>query len=184
MRRFMLPGLFAAIGAAVLALLVFGVAAQGVSTSIDASVARGDFPLAPDWHTALPKLGAPGSESLADFRGKVVVMNVFASWCQPCQAESALLEREQHALAGKNATILGVTYLDNTVDSEQFVREEHITYPVVRDVTGSFSRSWGIDGVPETFVINAEGRIVALRRYQLAGDWLSQTVSRVLAHRS
>jgi cytochrome c biogenesis protein CcmG, thiol:disulfide interchange protein DsbE len=76
---------------------------------------------------------------------------------------------------------VGVTYLDNSSSSEQFVRQEHITYPVLRDVSGSFVRSFGTTGVPETFVINRQGHIVALRRYQLDKQWLSQTLPRVLA---
>jgi cytochrome c biogenesis protein CcmG/thiol:disulfide interchange protein DsbE len=109
------------------------------------------------------------------------VVNVFASWCQPCVAEAPILEQEERTLVKNNATVLGVTYLDNSNDSEQFVREHGITYPVVRDVSGNFVKGFGTTGVPETFVINRKGRIVALRRYQLAGNWLEQTMTRVLA---
>lgn len=169
------------VAGALLALLAFGVAHQGTSSSIDASVARGDPPPAPSAHDALPILGSSGSESIADLRGKVVVLNVFASWCVPCTAEAPILESEQRRLVKHNATILGVTYQDNSSDSESFVHRYHITYPVIRDVSGNFVRSFGTTGVPETFVIDRRGRIVALRRYQLAGNWLAQTVSRVLA---
>jgi cytochrome c biogenesis protein CcmG/thiol:disulfide interchange protein DsbE len=184
MRRFAIPGLIIVGAAAILALLGFGVASQGVSTSIDAAVARGDYPMAPKANIQLPILGSTGTESLAQFRGKVVVMNVFASWCQPCEAEAPILAREQQQLAGHNATILGITYLDNTNDSEAFVREHHVTYPVLRDISGSFVHAFGVDGVPETFVINRQGRIVALRRYQLAGNWLQQTVAHALGESS
>lgn len=181
MRRFAIPAIALAVAVAVLALLAFGVAHQGTSTSIDASVARGDFPMAPSAHTPLPILGASGTESLAALRGKVIVLNVFASWCQPCVAEAPILEQEQRQLVKNNATVLGVTYLDNSSDSEQFVHQHGITYPAIRDVSGNFVKSFGVDGVPETFVINRQGRIVALRRYQLAGNWLQQTVAHVLA---
>ena len=60
--------------------------------------------------------------------------------------------------------MLGVTYLDNLDPSEQFARHYHITYPVLRDVSGDFVRSFGTTGVPETFVINRQGRIQALQR--------------------
>jgi cytochrome c biogenesis protein CcmG/thiol:disulfide interchange protein DsbE len=176
----LIPGTVIAVVVALLALLAFGVSSQKSNSSIDAAVARRAYPTAPDAHLALPILGSSGSESLANLRGKVVVLNVFASWCGPCVAEAQILEREQHRIMGHDATILGVTYLDNTSDSEAFVRRQHVTYPVVRDVNGSFTRSWGVDGVPETFVIDRRGRIVALRRYQLAGTWLQRTVGRVL----
>ena len=151
MRRFVLPGLVVGAAVALLALLAFGVEGQGGdSTSIDAKVARGVWPPAPDTNRALPVLGSTRSESLADFRGKVVVLNVFASWCDPCKAEAPILARTQRQLAHHDATILGVTYLDNSSSSEQFVRQQHITYPVLRDVSGSFVRSFGTTGVPET----------------------------------
>ena len=181
MRRFTIPAVAVAVAVGLLALLAFGVAHQGTSSSIDASVARGDFPMAPGAHTKLPILGSSGFESLANMRGKVVVLNVFASWCQPCVAEAPILEQEERTLVKNNATVLGVTYLDNSGDSEQFVRQHGITYPVVRDVSGNFVKGFGTTGVPETFVINRQGRIVALRRYQLAGAWLQQTMTRILA---
>jgi cytochrome c biogenesis protein CcmG, thiol:disulfide interchange protein DsbE len=184
MRRFLLPGLVVCAAVALIALLAFGVARQGNDTSIDSAVAQGKRPPAPSAHVALPMLGAPGRESLAQLRGKVVVLNVFASWCDPCKAEAPVLEQAQRELARQNGTVLGVTYLDNSSDSEQFVRQEHITYPVIRDVNSNFVRSFGTTGVPETFVIDRQGRIVALRRYQLDSRWLAQTLPKLLAERS
>jgi cytochrome c biogenesis protein CcmG, thiol:disulfide interchange protein DsbE len=181
MRRYATGAIAVAVAAGLLALLAFGVAHQGTSTSIDAAVARADYPMAPSAHAQLPILGSTRTESLADLRGKVVVLNVFASWCPPCVAEAPILEQEQRQIVHDNATVLGVTYLDNSSDSEQFVRQHGITYPVIRDVSGNFVKSFGTDGVPETFVINRQGKVVALRRYQLAGNWLQQTISHILA---
>lgn len=167
-----------------LALLAFGVFNQGTSSSIDASVRRGVLPVAPHSNLALPVLGSSKTQSLADLRGKVVVLNVFASWCDPCKTEAPILEQEQHKLSRQNATILGVTYLDNSSDSEAFVRREHISYPVVRDVSGKFVRSFGTTGVPETFVINRQGKIAALRRFQVDTKWLDQTLPSILKQAS
>jgi cytochrome c biogenesis protein CcmG, thiol:disulfide interchange protein DsbE len=184
MRRLVVPGLVIVAAAALLALLAFGVANQGTSSSIDAQVAKGQFPVAPHYSQALPVLNSNATRSLASLRGKVVILNVFASWCDPCKAEAPILEQEQRRLAGHDATVLGVTYLDNSSDSAQFVHQEHITYPVIRDVNGNFVRSFGTNAVPETFVINRQGRIQALRRFQVDSRWLQQTLPRILAERS
>jgi cytochrome c biogenesis protein CcmG/thiol:disulfide interchange protein DsbE len=184
MRRFFLPGLVAAAAIALLALLAFGISSQASNKSIDNAVARGLHPAVPNAHMALPVLGSSRSESLADFRGRLLVVNVFASWCTPCRAEAPILAQEQRTLSQHNGTIVGVTYLDTSKDAEAFARQEHISYPVLRDINGNLVRAWGVDGVPETFVINRQGRIVALRRYQLAGAWLQRTVAPLLAQPS
>jgi cytochrome c biogenesis protein CcmG/thiol:disulfide interchange protein DsbE len=184
MRRFILPGLIVVAAAGLLALLTFGVSKQTDTSSIDAQVARGTFPVAPSSSLALPLLGSSGTKTLADFRGKVVVLNVFASWCGPCALEAPLLSREQRALAHSDATLIGVTYLDNSSSSEQFARRYGITYPVLRDVSGNFVRSFGTTGVPETFVINRQGRIQALERFPVTNQWLSRTLPRILAEQS
>jgi cytochrome c biogenesis protein CcmG/thiol:disulfide interchange protein DsbE len=180
MRRFLLPGLVTGAAVALLALLAFGVSHQGTDSSLDSAVARGHRPAAPSSRVALPRLGMPGTTSLASLRGKVVLVNVFASWCGPCKAEAAVLEQAQRQMTKRGGTILGVTYLDNSSDSEQFVRQQHINYPVVRDVSGNFVRSFGTTGVPESFVIDRHGRVAALRRYQLDGKWVAQTLPLVL----
>jgi cytochrome c biogenesis protein CcmG/thiol:disulfide interchange protein DsbE len=180
MRRFLVPGSITLAAAALLALLAFGIASQGVSTSLDAQLARGIRPAAPDAHSLLPGLGSSRNITLSGLRGKVVVVNLFASWCQPCLAEAPILARTQRLLAGQQGTVLGVTYRDTTSDAQQFVRQQHINYPVARDVSGSFARAFGANGIPETFVIDRQGRVVALRRYQLGGGWLQTTLRRVL----
>ncbi len=184
MRRYVLPSFVVVAAVALIWLLAVGVAGQGTNTSIEASLAHGRRPPAPSATAALPMLGSNGTESLRDFRGKVVVLNVFASWCDPCKAEAPILEQEQRRLAGHNATILGVTYLDNSDASEAFVQQEHITYPVLRDVAGNFVRSFGTTGVPETFVIDRTGRVAAVRRFQLDSTWLNQTLPPILEQRS
>jgi cytochrome c biogenesis protein CcmG, thiol:disulfide interchange protein DsbE len=184
MRRLILPVLVVLAAAALLALLAFGISQQGVNTSIDSQVQRGVHPTAPSSRMALPVLGASGTQTLSSYRGKVVVMNIFASWCGPCAAEAPVLERAQRLLAGSSATILCVTYLDTSPAAAQFVRQHHLTYPVLRDISGDFVRSYAVTGVPETFVIDRRGRIAALLRSPLDTKWLARTLPPILAGRA
>jgi cytochrome c biogenesis protein CcmG/thiol:disulfide interchange protein DsbE len=184
MRRHALSIVLSCLAVALLAVLTYGISHQGTSSSIDGLVASGRYPLAPNAAEALPVLGSPTSESLRDFRGKVVLLNVFASWCAPCAQEAPVLERAQRMMEARGGTVLGITYLDNSSDDQVFVREHHVTYPVLRDVSGSFVRAFGTAGVPESFVIDRRGRIEALRRYQLSPQWIDQTLARILAERA
>lgn len=180
MRRFVLPSLIAVAAAGVVALLLVGVSHQGDKSSIGWKVARGQYPVAPKSDDALPLLGSSASKDLADYRGKVVVLNVYASWCDPCQSEAPLLASEQKVLARHGATMLGVTYMDNESSTEQFNRRYGIKYPVLRDVSGNFVRSFGTTGVPETFVINRQGKIQALQRYPVTKQWFAKHVMPML----
>jgi cytochrome c biogenesis protein CcmG/thiol:disulfide interchange protein DsbE len=184
MRRALIPGLAVLVALAILALLVFGVARNTTNTSLDAQLAKGIRPAAPDATLTLPVLGSTATEDLAALRGKVVVVNVFASWCVPCATEAGVLEQAQKQIAARNATVLGVTYLDAPPESEQFVKSHGITYPVVRDVDGTLTRAFGATGVPETYIINRQGKVAAIRRYQISRSWLESTLTPLLARRS
>ncbi len=181
MRRFTIPLILSGAAVALLALLAFGLIGQGTNSSIDAQVERGDYPPIPNYSMSLPVLGSPATESLRDLRGKVVLVNIFASWCIPCAQEAPVLEHAQRLLRQRDGTVVGVTYLDNSSDDESFTREYHVTYPVLRDVSGDFARGLGTTGVPESFVINSSGRIQAVRRFQLTMQWLNQTLPKILA---
>ncbi len=177
MRRRVLPLLVTLAGVALVALLIYGVSTQAASRTLDEALQRGEHPLAPDATRMLPRLSSPGSSSLASLRGEVVVLNFWASWCEPCQFEAPLLERAQARLAAHGGTVLGVTYKDLSSESEAFVHQYHITYPSLRDKDGSFASSYGTDQLPESFVINRQGRIVAIHRGEIEEGFLSRAVA-------
>jgi cytochrome c biogenesis protein CcmG/thiol:disulfide interchange protein DsbE len=180
MRKFILPGLVSAAAVAVIALLVFGVSNHTDTKSIDARVAAHTFPLAPKYTTKLPLLDSSRTADLASFKGKVVLMNVYASWCEPCQSEAPIMAKEQNVLARHGGTLVGVTYLDNASATTQFDHRYGLHYPVLRDVNGTFVKSFGTFGVPESFVINRQGRIVALARGPVTMTWLNEHLSPLL----
>lgn len=177
-----MPMIAALAGAALVGLLVFGVLALGSNRTLDQAVAAGRYPLAPNYTESLPDLSGSGQGSLASYRGKVVLLNVWASWCQPCQQEAPLLESAQHQLEAHGATVLGVSDKDAADDSASFMRRYHLTYPDLRDVNGEFSESFGTAALPESFLIDTHGRIVAISRGEIEADFVQHAVAVAEGH--
>jgi cytochrome c biogenesis protein CcmG/thiol:disulfide interchange protein DsbE len=163
-------------------LLAYGVASKRADRSIDAAVAKGERVEAPV--RELPVLGAKGQSSLADYKGKVVVLNFWASWCKPCTEELPLLEKTQQSLAGRDATVLGANYQDLSDSALRFVRRFKLTYPSLRDRDGQFADKYGSRAFPETFVIDRRGKIAAQRRGPVDQAWLDRTLPPLLGEKA
>ena len=169
---------FVAIAAtALVALLVYGLVATGESTTLDDAVRRGERPVAPS--RTLPKLGG-GDAALTAYKGKPVVLNFWASWCDPCKDEAPALVRAQKKLEAAGGTVVGVTVDDSTPDSIKFAEEHDLDFPSLRDVDGELGEKYGRTGVPETFVIDREGRVVALSRGMIDDDFFDEHLPEVL----
>lgn len=97
--------------------------------------------------------------SLRDYRGEWVLMNVWASWCDPCREESPALQRFSTRW-GDRVTVLGIDTRDITSDALAFIREFDLTFDQLRDPTGNYSDELGTTGVPESFLVDPEGRLV------------------------
>lgn len=97
---------------------------------------------------------------LSSYRGQIVVLNFWASWCPPCREETPLLETSQDNL-GDDVVLIGIDIWDSESDARDFLEEFGVTYIVARDESGEVAIDYGVSGVPETFVIDAEGQIVA-----------------------
>jgi cytochrome c biogenesis protein CcmG/thiol:disulfide interchange protein DsbE len=180
MKKYAIPSAILAAAVALIVLLTYGVSNHADTGSLDAQVARGDFPMAPDYRAQLPLLGTGRTSDLAAFHNKVVVVNMYASWCVDCRLESPLLSREQSVLTRHDATFVGVTYQDEARSTEAFDRRFHLRYPVLRDVGSGLVHSFGTYAVPETFVINRTGHIVAIQRQPLTQQWFDKTLMPIL----
>src|SRR6266508_4334745 len=145
-----------------LALLGYQQITKDRGKGLAAAVASNQTPSAPSF--ALPRLDGKGTVTLASLRGRVVVLNFWASWCEPCKDESPLLERWHRRMRDQGGTVLGVDMLDVTGDAQDFIAEYGLTYPMLKDKDGNGLETFGVVQYPETFVIDRAGRIAAVRR--------------------
>ena len=164
--------------AALDALLTYGIASNGPVTSIDERLAHGDRVEAPV--RDLPRLGAEGTGSLAEHKGKVVVLNVWASWCPPCVSEMPLLQRTHEKISPQGGMVLGIDTQDAQEDALEFLREKEIEFPSLRDRDREYGRDLGVSGYPETFLIDRQGRIAAARRGPVTQAWLDEHLEALL----
>lgn len=96
---------------------------------------------------------------LSDFRGKVVFLNFWASWCPPCRAEARLLEQSWQSYKDQGVVFVGVDIQDTEEDARRFIQEFGITYMNGRDAKSRIAIDYGVYGIPETFLIDKDGRI-------------------------
>ncbi len=179
MRRFAVPGLVAALAVGLVALLIFGVLQTSDDSSLDQAVAKGEKPMAKS--IELTSLDGSGRGQLSDYRGSVVLVNFWASWCGPCKDEAPLLNRVQQQLRAKGGTVVGVTVDDAREASLKFVRAHGLAFPTYRDPDRALNKAFSVKGVPESFLIDPQGRIVALQRQQITQEWIDRSLTPLLA---
>jgi len=118
--------------------------------------------------------------SLSDLRGKVVVVNIFASWCNPCREEAPGLEQTWREYEGQGVQFLGIAYKDASSKAQAFLAEFDTTYPSALDPGSRISRAYGVTGVPETFIIDQEGLLVRHVRGAISAAQLRQEIGKIL----
>lgn len=116
--------------------------------------------------------------ALEDFRGQVVLLNIWATWCVPCRDEMPSLERLYNHLWGRRFVILAIS-IDRNAQSVKFFKDEFdLPFPILLDPRGRITRLYGTNGVPESFLIDGEG--VITERVIGARDWADEaTVQRI-----
>lgn len=129
---------------------------------------------APDF--TLPDLVSDRPISLRDFRGRIVVLNVWASWCLPCREEAPGLQATWEAYRSRGIQFLGSNYVDDRYAARAFTDEFGITYPSVFDPAGRLAADYGSFGLPSTFVIDGSQRI----RVRFTGYVTSEQLRRIL----
>ena len=96
---------------------------------------------------------------LSDYRGKVVLLNFWATWCPPCRAEIPSMESMYRALKNRNFVIIGVEVGEDVASVWPFVEEQKITYPILLDRDSAVSNTWKAVGIPTSFLIDPQGRV-------------------------
>ncbi len=161
-----------------IALLIYGVTAGGSDDSLDHAVERGERPVAPV--RAGRVVGDDESTSIGKYRGKVVALNFWASWCKPCEKEAPDLERAYQRYGDAGFVVLGADMDDLTGKALEFRRRFGVTYPMFRYSSDDAARDYGTRQLPETFLIDRRGRVVDLIRGQVDYEWLSKRVPPLL----
>jgi cytochrome c biogenesis protein CcmG/thiol:disulfide interchange protein DsbE len=161
-----------ALVAALLALLVWKVVDAGRGSTLVSDIRAGRNPQAPQfrlpviWPAAatephdLATAFARGRLSLSQLRGYPAVINFWASWCIPCRDEAPRLAASARAHAGK-VSFIGIDVQDFSSDARRFLRRHVVPYASLKDEGGNTYDAYGLTGVPETYYLDASGRILA-----------------------
>ncbi len=139
---------------------------------------------APDFSVSLLNGKAGQALRLADLKGKPVVVNFWASWCDPCVDEAPVLEAASQQYAAQGVVFVGISYEDEPTDSTRFLQQYGVTYPVGTDgsakTPGAIAIAYGVLAPPETYFINRSGVVVDEFSGPLSANLLDQRVARIL----
>jgi len=160
---------------ALLALVILIAACSGPGEAVPQGISQGararDFTLE----------SLDGSKvSLSDYEGKVVLVNLWATWCSPCRAEIPDLEAAYQAHKDRGLVILGVNIEDSLETVAPFVEEFDMSYPVVLDKDGELMKIYRVQGLPMSFIVDADGVIQVRHMGFLSGEQLASYLSQLL----
>ena len=134
--------------------------------------------LAPDF--VLPSVVDGQPISLSSFRGKPVVLNFWASWCASCREEAPLLSKTYRDYRDQGVVFLGVNVSDSPDGAQGFIKEFSISYANVRDYTGAVTTNYRVTGLPTTFFISRDGRILSSYVGPISQKRLMASISQIV----
>jgi cytochrome c biogenesis protein CcmG/thiol:disulfide interchange protein DsbE len=128
---------------------------------------------------ALQAAGTHETLDIAQFRGKPVVVNFWATWCRPCWDEHPVLTHTAQ-VAGNEVQFIGVVFQDEESKITNFLRERGWSYPTLVDQAGKTAIAYGVGGVPETFFLDKNGTIVAKFTGPMSTDDLEMNIRKAM----
>ncbi len=161
-----------------LVLLATSVARQAEAKGLVEEVRAGGTPPAPPLE--LPLLDGERTVSLASYRGKAVVLNFWASWCEPCKEEAPMLQEAWERYRDEGVVVLGVNAQDFRRDARGFAERYGLTYPILHDGRGSSLGRYGVAAFPETWWVGRNGTLVAYVQGQFTEEELERNIERAL----
>jgi thiol-disulfide isomerase/thioredoxin len=155
-------------------------AIQSMVRSSPAPVATADIgqPAPP---LKLPQVGGGGDLDLASLKGRPVVLNFWATWCEPCKAEMPALQRAQERHRDSGLMVLGVDFQERDEEITAFLSQIGVTFPSLVDRTGEVARQWRATGLPTTFLIDRQGIIRDVRVGPFTDEMLEDRIGKLLA---
>lgn len=154
---------------------ITALAIVGAATRSSSDTARAAPPLP-------GKILAGPPVSIASLHGRPALVNFWASWCDPCRKEAAELERYNGA-HGRTAPLVGIDFTDNRDTARDFLEQYHWTFTTLSDPTGDTGRAYGVGGLPVTYALNADGRVVQTLRGPQTVASLTAAASAAAANR-
>ena len=121
-------------------------------------------------------LQVPGASHLSDLRGKVVILNFWASWCPPCLEETQSLNTLQQTIGPKGGVVLGISVDEDNAAYQKFLVDNHVVFPTYRDASAKTAKDYGTSMYPETYLIDRQGRLA--RKIIGPQDWQSPEIAR------
>ncbi|UOF92048.1 redoxin domain-containing protein [Fodinisporobacter ferrooxydans] len=118
--------------------------------------------------------------SLQEFKGKVVLINIWASWCKPCRDEIPGIVQTYQAYKNQGFVVLGVNYKENPVTVKGFMEQFHMNYPVVFDTDGKMSEMYKVGPLPTSFLVNRKGIIEKVIVGQMSESYLKQAIGNMV----
>ena len=161
---------------AVIALLAFGVFAKGEGR-LDVGDDVPDMELEVLW-SGISDLKVGDDASVAtEAEGKWTLLNVWASWCNPCRDEAPALVDFQNEHLDDDFVVLGIDTQDQSDEAAEFIKEFELIYPSLHDGSGDYADALGTSGVPENFLIDPNGKVAAVLAGAITDEWLTGTVA-------